>query len=59
MMRNDIIEVKAKQQLSSIAIAENTLITIDAAFNNLMWEFTIIADLSIPKRKFRIGKGCP
>jgi hypothetical protein len=32
---------------------------INAAFNNLMREFTIIADLSTPKRKSGIGKGCP
>jgi hypothetical protein len=32
---------------------------IDAAFDNLMREFTIIADLSTPKRKSGIGKGCP
>jgi hypothetical protein len=59
MMRNDIIEIKAEQRLSSIAAAEDTLIAIDAAFDNLMREFTIIADLSTPKRKFGIGKGCP
>jgi hypothetical protein len=58
-MQNDIIEIKAEQRLSSIAAAEDILIAIDAAFDNLMREFTIIADLSTPKRKSGIGKGCP
>jgi hypothetical protein len=58
-MRNDIIEIEAEQQLFSIAAAENTLTAIDAAFDNLMREFTTIADLSTPKRKSGIGKGCP
>jgi hypothetical protein len=57
-MRNDIIEIEAEQQLSSIAAAKDTPMAIDAAFNNLMREFTIIADLSIFKRKFGIGKRC-
>jgi hypothetical protein len=59
MMRNNIIEVKAGQQLPSIAAAKDTPIAIDAAFNNLIREFTIIADLLTPKRKSGIGKGCP
>jgi hypothetical protein len=58
-MRKDIIEIETEQRLSSIAAAENTSIAIDAAFNNLMREFTIIADLSTPKRKSGTGKGCP
>jgi hypothetical protein len=56
-MRNNIIEIKAEQRLFSIIIAKNTPMAIDAAFNNLMREFTIIADLSTFKRKFGIGKG--
>jgi hypothetical protein len=59
MMRNDIVEIKAEQRLPSIAAAEDTLMAIDAAFDNLMREFTTIADLSTPKRKSGIGKGCP
>jgi hypothetical protein len=59
MMRNDIVEVEAEQQLSSIAAAENTLLAIDAAFDNLMRELTTIANLLTPKRKSGIGKGCP
>jgi hypothetical protein len=59
MMRNDIVEVKAEQRLYSIAAAENTLMAIDAALNNLVRKLTIIADFSTPKRKFGIGKGCP
>jgi hypothetical protein len=57
-MRNNIIEIKAEQQLFSIAAAEDTPMAIDAIFNNLMREFTIIADFSIFKRKSGIGKGC-
>jgi hypothetical protein len=59
MMRKNIVEIKAEQRLFSIAAAENTLITINAAFDNLMQELTIIADLSTPKRKSGTGKGCP
>jgi hypothetical protein len=58
MMRNNIIEIKTKERLSSIAAAEDTPMAIDAAFDNLIREFTIIANLSIPKRKTGIGKGC-
>jgi hypothetical protein len=59
MMRKDIVEVEAEQRLPSIAAAENTPMAIDAAFDNLMRELTIIADLSTPKRKSGIDKGCP
>jgi hypothetical protein len=59
MMRNYIVEVEAEQRLSSIAAAEDTPLDIDAAFDNLMRELTTIADLSTPKRKSGIGKGCP
>jgi hypothetical protein len=58
-MRNNIIEIEIEQQLFSIAAAENTLMAINAAFNNLMRELIIIADLSTSKRKSGIGKGCP
>jgi hypothetical protein len=58
-MRNNIIKLKAEQRLSSIATAEDTPLAIDAAFDNLMREFTIIADLSTSKRKSGIGKSCP
>jgi hypothetical protein len=58
-MRNNIVEIEAEQRLSTIAAAENTPLAIDAAFDNLMREFIIIADLSTPKRKSGIGKGCP
>jgi hypothetical protein len=59
IMRNDIVEVEAEQQLPSIAAAKDTLMAIDAAFDNLMREITTIADFSTPKRKSGIGKGCP
>jgi hypothetical protein len=58
MMRNTTIKIKAEQRLFSIAAAEDTLLAINAAFNNLMREFIIITDLSTPKRKSGIGKGC-
>jgi hypothetical protein len=58
-MRKNIVEIKAEQRLPSIAAAENTPMAIDAAFDNLMREFIIIVDLSTPKRKSGIGKGCP
>jgi hypothetical protein len=58
-MRNDIIEIKAEQRLSSNSTAKDTLLAIDAAFNNPMREFIIIADLSTSKRKSGINKGCP
>jgi hypothetical protein len=57
-MRNNIIEIKAEKRLFSIIAAKNTLMAIDAAFNNLMREFTTTADLSTPKRKSGIGKSC-
>jgi hypothetical protein len=57
MMRNNIIEIKAEQQLFSIAATENIPLAINAAFNNLMREFIIIAYFSTPKRKSGIRKG--
>jgi hypothetical protein len=59
MMRPDIVEMEAEQRLERIAIAEATLEDIDAAFDKLIQELTTIADLSIPRRKPGIGKGCP
>jgi hypothetical protein len=59
MMRPDIIEVKAKQRLERIIIAEATLEGIDAAFDKLIQELTTIADLLISRRKPGIGKKCP
>jgi hypothetical protein len=59
MMRPDIVKVKAEQRLERIAIAEATPEGIDAAFDKLIQELTIIANLSIFRRKPGIGKGCP
>jgi hypothetical protein len=59
MMRPDIVEVKAEQKLERIAIAEATPKGIDAAFDKLIQELTIIADLSISRRKPGISKKCP
>jgi hypothetical protein len=58
-MRPDIIEVKAKQKLERIIIAEATPKDINAAFDKLIQELTTIADLLTPRRKSGIGKGCP
>jgi hypothetical protein len=58
-MRSDIIEVKAEQRLERIAVAEATPEGINAAFDKLIQELTIIADLLISHRKPGIGKGCP
>jgi DNA topoisomerase IA len=58
-MRPDIIKIKAKQKLERIVIAETTPKGIDAAFDKLIQELTIIADLLTFRRKSGIGKGCP
>jgi hypothetical protein len=58
-MRPDIVKMKAEQKLERIAIAKATPEGIDAAFNKLIQELTIIADLSTSRRKPGIGKGCP
>jgi hypothetical protein len=58
-MRPDIVKVKAKQRLERIAIAEATPKGINAAFDELIQELTIIADLLTSRRKPGIGKGCP
>jgi hypothetical protein len=59
MMQPDIIEVKTEQRLERIAIAKITPEDINAAFDKLIQELTIIADLLIFRRKSGIGKGCP
>jgi hypothetical protein len=59
MMRPDIVEVKAEQRLERIAVAKITPEGINAAFDKLIQELTIIADLSISRRKPGIGKECP
>jgi hypothetical protein len=59
MMRPDIVKIKAEQKLERIAIAKATLEDIDATFDKLIQELTIIADLLTSRRKPGIGKGCP
>jgi hypothetical protein len=59
MMRSDIIEVKAEQRLERIAIIKATPKDIDVAFDKLIQELTIIADLSTSRRKPGISKRCP
>jgi hypothetical protein len=59
MMQKDIVEIKAEQRLFNIAVAEATPENIEAAFDKLLEELTIIADLFIPRRKAGVGKGCP
>jgi hypothetical protein len=58
-MRENIIEIKAKQKLTRIIIANTTPKGINNAFNKLIRKLTIIADLFTPYRKPGIGKGCP
>jgi hypothetical protein len=58
-MRPDIIKVEAEQKLERIIIAEATPEDIDAAFDKLIQELTIIANLSIFRRKPGISKECP
>jgi hypothetical protein len=59
MMRPDIVEVEAEQKLERIAIAKATPKGIDAAFDKLIQKLTTITDLSTPRRKPGISKGCP
>jgi hypothetical protein len=59
MMQPDIIEVKAKQRLERIIIAKATPEDINAAFDKLIQELTIITDLLIFRRKSGISKKCP
>jgi hypothetical protein len=59
MMRPNIIKIKAKQKLEHITIAKATPEGIDAAFDKLIQELTIIANLSTFRRKPGIGKKCP
>jgi hypothetical protein len=58
-MRKNIIEIKAKQKLIRIIIANVTPKGINNAFNELIKELTIIVDLFTLRRKPRVGKGCP
>jgi hypothetical protein len=58
-MQPDIIKVKAEQRLERITIAEAIPKNIDAIFDKLIQELTIIADLSTFRRKPGIGKKCP
>jgi hypothetical protein len=58
-MRKNIVEIKAKQKLTRIIIANTTPEDINNAFNKLIKELTIIADLFTPYRKPGIGKGRP
>jgi hypothetical protein len=51
--------MKAEQKLERIIIAEATLKDINAAFDKLIQELTIIADLSTFRRKPGIGNECP
>jgi hypothetical protein len=59
IMQPNIVKVKAKQKLERIIIAKTTPEDIDAAFDKLIQELTTIANLSTPRRKPGIGKGCP
>jgi hypothetical protein len=58
-MRKNIIEIKAKQKLTRIIIADTTPEGINNAFNKLLKELTIIADLFTPRRKPGVGKKRP
>jgi Mg2+ and Co2+ transporter CorA len=58
-MRKNIIEIKAKQKLTRIMVANITLKGINNAFNKLIKKLTIIADLFTPRRKLKISKGRP
>jgi hypothetical protein len=56
MMKNDIVQIEAKQRLSCIAIAKPTPNAIDKAFDKFIEELIIIADLSTSRKKPGIGK---
>jgi hypothetical protein len=58
-MRKNIIEIKAKQNLTRIIIINITPENINNAFNKLIKKLTIIADLFTLRRKPGISKGCP
>jgi hypothetical protein len=58
-MRPNIIKIKAKQRLERITIAKATPEDINAAFDKLIQELTIIADLLTSRRKPGISKKCP
>jgi hypothetical protein len=57
-MRKDIIEIKAEQKLTRIMVANTTPKGINNAFNKLIKKLTIIANLSTPRRKPKVGKEC-
>jgi hypothetical protein len=59
IMRPNIIKIKAKQKLERTIIAKATPEGINAAFDKLIQELTIIADLLTPRRKPGISKECP
>jgi hypothetical protein len=58
-MRKNIIEMKAKQRLTRIMVADDRPEGINNVFNKLIKKLTIIADLFTPRRKPGVGKGCP
>jgi hypothetical protein len=58
-MQKNIIEIKAKQKLTRIMVADITPKGINNAFNKLIRKLTIIINLSTPRRKPGVGKGCP
>jgi hypothetical protein len=58
-MRENIIEIKAKQKLIRIMVVNTTPKGINNAFNKLIKELTVIADLFTPRWKPGVGKGCP
>jgi hypothetical protein len=57
-MHPDIIKVKMKQKLERIVITEVTPEGINAIFDKLIQELTIIADLLTSRKKPGIGKRC-
>jgi hypothetical protein len=58
-MQKNIIGIKAKQRLTRIIIANNTLKGINNAFNKLIKKLTIITNLSTLYRKPGVSKECP
>jgi Mg2+ and Co2+ transporter CorA len=48
MMRENIIEIKAKQKLTHIMVVDTMPEGINNAFNKLIRKLTIIADLFTP-----------
>jgi hypothetical protein len=58
-MQENIIGIKAEQKLTRIMVVNTTPEGINDIFDKLIRELTIIADLSTPRRKPGVGKGCP